>query len=198
MGALQTSYDGFIDLHLTGWIDVESYEIGPGAARLGSVTVMVDDRLAAPALAQASIVLEDVIPYLGGHWNGRVITPRHDNDVTAVVTMRGAQRFRDFELVPAHAAADRCGYARFTLGNLRLTVHDRDAAARASRALARAYRIAAATFGPMPDLAQLRRARDRRREARVARRPRGLSTGALTSLLPASNLAHDRGYGPTL
>ena len=65
---------------------------------------------------------------------------------------------------------DRCGEATLTLGNVRITVCDRDASERVAKALAEAYAEAAHTFARLRSFDELRASRDRRRAANKARR----------------------------
>lgn len=178
----------FLDVQLIGPVGTYPYGFGPGAVQLGSATLLPDDRTAALALGFASIVLQDVTPLLGPHIDERRLAHPTPNVVTACVRLRGRQLIKDFEAVPAETALDRCGFARFRLGSVRLTVRDSDAATAAADGLAAAYEVAQGSFGQLPDLGQLREARDARRNARVNRRPFRISTPNAGLLAPARPL----------
>jgi len=179
----------FVDVHLMGPVVTRAYEFGTGAARLGSVTLLAEDRNAAPSLGLAAIVLQDVMPILGPHIPRLAFARPGAGIVTAFVRMQGRQLIKDFEAVPADAALDHCGHARFRFGSVRLTVRDRDAAESAATALADAYAVAVGAFGGLPDLAQLRTIRDARRDTRAGRRPYRISTPGAGLLAPAPPLA---------
>ena len=67
------------------------------------------------------------------------------NDLTTLVAFNGTQQIRDGDLTPAYLATDG-GEASLTIGNVRVTVCDRNSAERVAKALADAYGEAAATY----------------------------------------------------
>lgn len=190
MGKPTAGQHNYLDVHLSGPIVASAYGFGSGALRLGSVTLMVDDRFAAPSLALAAIALQDVCPHLGRPMTARPTPVGSDNVVTALVRMVGRQVIGDFELVPANRAADGCGRVRFRFGSMQLTIHDLEAAERATVALVEAYEVSCAAFTNLPELAQIRAARDARRNARLDRRQRMNSTPSPGLLAPLRTLNH--------
>ena len=162
-----TRTDGFIHTRLTGRVECRAYGIG-NAVRLGNVTLIVTDRQAGISIATAALVFEDLTSRLSYAYPHRFTDkPRQTNDLTALVTLRRAQQVGNLEVRPGSGG---CGEASLTLGNVRITVCDRDAAERVAKALADAYSEAVHTFVRLRPLEELRAARDHRRAANKARR----------------------------
>ena len=165
-GVLATRTDGFIHTRLAGPIGCHAYAIG-NAVRLGNVTIVIVDRLAAISVATAALMLDDLAKRLGPTYQHRFNQPPKANTLTALATLKGVQTVGDVEL---RAPVDRCGEASLTLGNVRLTVCDRDAATGVAKALAGAYDEAGHTFARLRPFVELVTERDDRRRANKARR----------------------------
>ena len=147
-GVLVTRTDGFIHTRLAGPIGCHAYAIG-NAVRLGNVTIVIADRLAAISVATAALMLDDLAKRLGPTFQHRFNQPPKANTLTALATLKGVQTVGEVEL---RSRVDRCGEASLTLGNVRGTVCDRDAAEGVAKALAGGVRrsgshvCAASTF----------------------------------------------------
>jgi hypothetical protein len=165
---------GFIHTRLLGPVSCRAYGIGPAAVRLGRVTIVISDRMAALSVATAALFFEEVAPKLGPTYPHRRGVDRlrgeGKNDLTALVAFNGTQQIRDRDLTPAYLATDGCGEASLTIGNVRVTVCDRNSAERVAKALADAYGEAAATYAKLRPFEELRGAQDLRRAANQARR----------------------------
>lgn len=86
------------------------------------------------------------------------------------MAFNGHQEIRDHDLTPAYKAEDECGEASLTVGNVRITVCDRDAAERVAKALADAYAEAGEAYVRLLPFEKLREAQDRQREPNRALR----------------------------
>ena len=163
---------GFIHTRLLGPVSCRAYGIGPAAVRLGHVTIVMSDRKAAISVATAALFFEEIAPKLGPTYQHRLGVKRlvEKNDFTALVAFNGAQQIRDRHLKPAYLAKDGCGEASLTIGNVRITVCDRDSATRVAKVLADAYGEAAATYALLRPFDELREGQDIRRAETQARR----------------------------
>ena len=162
---------GFIHTRLHGPVSCRAYGIGPAAVRLGNVTIVMSDRTSALSVATASMFFEEVAPKLGRTYQKRFGggEPREKNDLAALVAFNGRQEIKDHDLTPAYMASDKCGEASLTVGNVRITVCDRDAAERVAKALADAYDEAVEAYARLLPLENLRESRGRQREPNRAR-----------------------------
>ena len=168
--AAQTA--GFIHTRLLGPVSCRAYGIGPAAVRLGRVTIVMNDRMAALSVATAALFFEEIAPKLGPTYQKRPGVERlaGKNDLTALVAFNGTQQIRDRNLTPAYLAKDGCGEASLTIGNIRVTVCDRDSATRVAKALADAYGEAAEAYARLRPFEDLREVREQRRVAHRERR----------------------------
>ena len=166
-GNLAARTEGIIHTRLAGPIGCHAYTIG-NAVRLGNVTIIIADRLAAISVATAALMLDDLAKRLGPTFQHRFSQPPKANTLTALATLKGVQTVGEVELRPQQV--DRCGEVSLTLGNVRLTVCDRDAATGVAKALAEAYDEAGHTFARLRPFAELMTDRDDRRRANKARR----------------------------
>lgn len=173
MANVASRTEGFIHTRLLGPVSCRAYGIGPAAVRLGHVTIVLSDRLAALSVATAALLFEDIAPKLGHAYPNRPGLPsRRDarNDLTALVAFNGKQQICDLDVTPAYSAGDRCGEASVTIGNVRVTVCDRDSAERVAKALAEAYAEAAEAYVRLRPFEDLRETRDHRRAVNRARK----------------------------
>ena len=163
---------GFIHTRLHGPVSCRAYGIGPAAVRLGNVTIVISDRTAALPIATAAMFFEEVAPKLGRTYQKRFggNEPRGRNDLTALVAFNGHQDIKDHDLTPAYLAQDKCGEASLTIGNVRITVCDRDAAERVAKALKGAYGEAVEAYARLLPFEEIRETLDRGRAANGARR----------------------------
>ena len=163
---------GFIHTRLLGPVSCRAYGIGPAAVRLGRVIIVISDRKAALSVATAALFFEEIAPKLGPTYQHRLGVKRlvGKNDLTALVAFNGTQQIRDRNLKPAYLAKDGCGEASLTIGNVRVTVCDRDSATKVAKALADAYGQAAATYVMLRPFDELREGQAVRRTATQARR----------------------------
>ncbi|MBC7596014.1 MAG: hypothetical protein H7288_19135 [Kineosporiaceae bacterium] len=132
----------------------------------------MSDRKAALSVATAGLFFEEIAPKLGPTYQHRlgVKRPEEKNDLTALVAFNGTQQICDRDLKPAYLAKDGCGEASLTVGNVRVTVCDRDSATKVAKALVDAYGEAAATYAMLRPFDELREGQDVRRTATQARR----------------------------
>lgn len=172
MGNVSTRTAGFIHTRLHGPVSCRAYGIGPAAVRLGNVTIVMSDRMAALSVATAAMFFEEVAPKLGRTYQKRFgsAAPRGKNDLTALVAFNGNQIIKDHDLTPAYLAQDKCGEASLTIGNVRITVCDRDSAERVAKALADAYDEAVEAYARLLPFEKVRETLDRHRPAYRARR----------------------------
>ncbi len=173
MGPVASRAAGFIHIRLIGRVSCRAYGIGPAAVRLGKVTIVIADRMAALSVVTAALFFEEVAPKLGHTYPnrfGRASSPGTANDLTALVAFNGTQELRDQDLTPAYSAQDRCGEASVTIGNVRVSVCDRDAAERVAKALGDAYGEAAEAYARLRPLGELRQQQESRRTASRERR----------------------------
>ena len=166
MGNVSARTAGFIHTRLHGPVSCRAYGIGPAAVRLGNVTIVMSDRTSALSVATAAMFFEEVAPKLGRTYQKRFgrNEPCEKNDLAALVAFNGNQEIRDRDLTPAYMAPDKCGKASLTVGNVRITVCDRDAAERVAKALADAYDEAVEAYVRLLPFEKLREAQDRQRE----------------------------------
>lgn len=143
-----------------------AYSIGD-AIRLGNVTIIIGDRLAAISIATAALMVTDLAKRLGPTYPHRFPLPASSNDLTALVTLRGVQTVGEIEL---RAPVDRCGEASLTIGNVRLTLCDKDAAEAVANALAGGYDEATHRYMRLKRYADLVNQQDDKRRANRARR----------------------------
>lgn len=161
------------DLHirLCGPVSCRAYSIGPVAARLGNTTIVVEDRRAALSLAAAAIWFEDAADHLGPTFAGRIRNERPGEGIVSLVPWTGTQAIADPHITPAYRVADGCGTASLTIGHVRITACDRDAATVIADALASAYDDATEVFKRLRPLAAMREFTEARRAVKIARRP---------------------------
>lgn len=172
MGNVSTRTAGFIHTRLHGPVSCRAYGIGPAAVRLGNITIVISDRTAALPVATAAMFFEEIAPKLGHTYQKRFGANERPgkNDLTALVAFNGHQDIKDHDLTPAYLAQDKCGEASLTIGNVRITVCDRDAAERVAKALAGAYDEAVEAYARLRPFEELREERDSRLAANRARR----------------------------
>jgi len=158
---------GFIHIRVQGKVACRAYGIGPAAVRIGHVTIVLGDRIAALSIVTAAMFFEDAAERLAPTYPKREggVDPHGKNDITALVEFIGRQEVRDLSLTPAYMAADACGEASLTIGNVRITACDRDAAERIAKALADAYTEGVEAYTRLRPLAELREAHIGRRAA---------------------------------
>lgn len=165
-GNVTTRSTGLVQTRLTGPVECRAYTIA-GAIRLGNVTLVITDRLAAMGILEAALIMEEVATRLGPTYQGRFARKTRGNDVTALVEMRGAQQVGDLKL---KTQAGRCGEASLTLGSVRVTACDSDSAGRVAKALADGYDESTHRFTRLKPFADHQEARDNRRIINKARR----------------------------
>jgi hypothetical protein len=161
--------DGFVHVRLTGPIAARAYSFG-NAVRLGNVTLVVGDAEAARSIALLALLLQDAALRLGPTYVGRRVDELAATEVTALVSLHGAQRLSDFRLTPAGAVHNWCGEASVTSGSVRFTFKDRTAAEAAARALELAYEDARHHYAGLLEFAEFKAARDRHRQMNKKRR----------------------------
>lgn len=165
-GWLATRTEGLFQVRLAGPVSCHAYTIG-NAVRLGTVTIVIADRMAAVSVATAALMVEDVAKKLGPTYQHRWTQPSTPTTLSALATFKGTQKVGNIEL---RATSDRCGQASLTLGSVRLTLCDRDAADNVAKALANAYDETGHTFALLRPYADLVADRDRHDLANKARR----------------------------
>jgi len=158
---------GFIHTRVQGKVACRAYGIGPVAVRIGHITIVLGDRIAALSIVTAAFFFEGAADRLAPTYPNRAggVDPHGKNDITALVEFVGRQEVRDLSLIPAYKASDACGEASLTIGNVRITACDRDAAERISKALADAYSEGVEAYTRLRPIAELREAHLGRRAA---------------------------------
>ena len=170
MTSSTSSYTAFTHIRLFGPVAVKAYPFGPVAVRIEHATITIGDAKAAFSIAAAALMFEDMAKQLAPTRVGRSIPKTVDTQIAILIAVAGTQKISNIAITPAHAAYDRCGTAAITIGVLRITAGDRDAAQAVSKGLADAYNEARYVFTKLPTFEQLTQARDRRRAANKKRR----------------------------
>ena len=165
-GVLATRETGCIQISLAGPITCRAYSVG-NAIRLGNVTIVIADRFAAIGIATAALILEDLAKRLRPTFQHRFPHHRRSNAITALLTLSGTQKVHDAEL---RARVGGCGEASLTIGDLQITVCDRDAAESVVTALATGYDEATYRFARLQPFAELKEQVADHRRTNAARR----------------------------
>lgn len=165
-GNLAARTEGTLQVRLAGPVSCRAYSIS-NVIRLGNVTVVIGDRYAAISVATAALILGDLAMRLGPTYQHRFTQMPKASSIEALVTLKGTQNVDEVEL---RSKVDRCGEASLTIGDLRITVCDRDAAARVAAALGAGYDEATYRFAHLRPFADLKEQRADRRRANAARR----------------------------
>ena len=115
-------------------------------------------------------MFDDMAKQLAPTRAGRSIPTTDGTEIAILIAMTGTQKISDIAITPAHTAFDRCGTASVTIGVLRITAGDQNAAQAVSKGLADAYTEARYAFAHLPTFEQLAQSRDHRRTVNKRRR----------------------------